>query len=570
MFRKTVWRKSASEAVNWHQDESLNTTILILREFGPTGFLLKEDTEPKNYKVFLGDPHTCTCGTFQKEKDLCKHICWVLMRKFRLPRDHEYCFQLGLVERQIMEVLQHPYRVAITPSAPAQLQSSKEDDGTIKQKSIRDDDICPICQEEMLRKRLPVAHCRFGCGNNVHISCMKVWADYQKGSETDGMVKCPLCRENFSTMKMLLELVKNAGQFCTSSERERLEKHLGIPCNNCRVCPVVGKCFKCTVCSYYHLCEDCFKTSCHPQHSFAVRTKRNQSWQLMTESKKSLTDDQEMYPNTETGVISDVAPGYVLRIFPLTKVHPSSRLLEKGIQCRLCLESFHVGQQIKTLPCRHKFHFDCIKTWLQESICCPVDWHVIYNPLTWSGNDKKAICTAPHTLGAKIDLIHQQKTELFVPGISLQSKERSDVLKAAPKPPDSLEFIVKNTLCIDSPQGATGSQSSSLQRNLSLEQAPVLASKKRISVKTSRSSLSLSPVVKRLEGSMGTQQSLFTGFSNHDNKAQRKLNSVRGSSRPLGLKVDGVSVRAWSSSGNQSNLELRPTSLPISGKQERN
>ncbi|MCJ8730026.1 hypothetical protein PDJAM_G00113700 [Pangasius djambal] len=76
MLRKRVWRKAASDAVSWHQDESLNTTMFILKEFGPTGFLLKEDREPKNYKVFLGDPHTCTCGTFQKEKDLCKHICW--------------------------------------------------------------------------------------------------------------------------------------------------------------------------------------------------------------------------------------------------------------------------------------------------------------------------------------------------------------------------------------------------------------------------------------------------------------------------------------------------------------
>lgn len=51
MLRKRVWRKAANDAVSWHQDESLNTTIFILKEFGPTGFLLKEDREPKNYKV---------------------------------------------------------------------------------------------------------------------------------------------------------------------------------------------------------------------------------------------------------------------------------------------------------------------------------------------------------------------------------------------------------------------------------------------------------------------------------------------------------------------------------------
>lgn len=39
------------------------------------------------YQVFLGDPHSCTCTAFRKEKDLCKHICWILLKKFRLNRD---------------------------------------------------------------------------------------------------------------------------------------------------------------------------------------------------------------------------------------------------------------------------------------------------------------------------------------------------------------------------------------------------------------------------------------------------------------------------------------------------
>ena len=66
----------------------MSATIYILREVGPTGFLLKEESETRNVQVFLGDPHRCTCATFKKEKDLCKHICWVLLKKFRLsPRD---------------------------------------------------------------------------------------------------------------------------------------------------------------------------------------------------------------------------------------------------------------------------------------------------------------------------------------------------------------------------------------------------------------------------------------------------------------------------------------------------
>lgn len=53
MFRKTMWRKAVSEAVSSHQHRALNTTIFILKEFGPIGFLLKEDGDSKNYKVSL-------------------------------------------------------------------------------------------------------------------------------------------------------------------------------------------------------------------------------------------------------------------------------------------------------------------------------------------------------------------------------------------------------------------------------------------------------------------------------------------------------------------------------------
>lgn len=51
MSRSVVWRREASDAASWHQDEAVNATIYILREMGPTGFLLKEEGESKKFKV---------------------------------------------------------------------------------------------------------------------------------------------------------------------------------------------------------------------------------------------------------------------------------------------------------------------------------------------------------------------------------------------------------------------------------------------------------------------------------------------------------------------------------------
>lgn len=92
--------------------------------------------------------------------------------------------------------------------------------------------------------RAVLVSARFGCGNNVHISCMKVWADHQKQSDQEETVKCPLCREDFSSLKLLQEQVKNAAKLFTAAEREKPDRHLGVLCHICRVCPVTGRCFK--------------------------------------------------------------------------------------------------------------------------------------------------------------------------------------------------------------------------------------------------------------------------------------------------------------------------------------
>ena len=43
-----------------------------------------------------------------------------------------------------------------------------------------------------------------------------------------------------------------------------------VVCDGCGVTPVVGPCFKCTVCRDYHHCAECYNRSneLHPQHVF--------------------------------------------------------------------------------------------------------------------------------------------------------------------------------------------------------------------------------------------------------------------------------------------------------------
>ncbi|XP_074520915.1 E3 ubiquitin-protein ligase ZSWIM2 isoform X2 [Halichoeres trimaculatus] len=422
MFRKTTWRTTASDAVSLHQDQALNTTIFLLKSFGPTGFLLKEEGEAKNFKVCLGNPHTCTCPVFIKEQEPCKHICWLLLRKFRIPQEHEYSFQPGLVERQILEILHGLHQTKThrmqndpppTSGTPSQAITGP-DPGSVRRKVIQAQDVCPICQEELLEKKQPVCYCRFGCGNNVHISCMKVWADHQKLSDREETVKCPLCREEFSSLKLLQGQVKNAARLFTAAEREKAERHLGVVCHSCRISPVSGTCYKCTVCRYLYLCEACVKTGSHQQHVLASRT-RKEKWRIREDSVRDETGTQSKAVNKRiSSVADDPLPENVLASLPSVRVRPGSQLLDVGLQCRICLQDFSLGQCVRTLPCHHKFHSDCVDQILLKSNCCPLDGFVLYNPLAPRSSERKT----PSKVVAKG--AEQNLEDLFVPGVALR------------------------------------------------------------------------------------------------------------------------------------------------------
>lgn len=43
--------------------------------------------------------------------------------------------------------------------------------------------------------------------------------------------------------------------------------------------------------------------------------------------------------------------------------------------CAVCLETYELGNQVRTIPCFHTFHTDCIDPWLTQKAVCPVCKH---------------------------------------------------------------------------------------------------------------------------------------------------------------------------------------------------
>lgn len=66
-----------------------------------------------------------------------------------------------------------------------------------------------------------------------------------------------------------------------------------------------------------------------------------------------------------------------IRCLPVSTVTDASNLPNDHSDCMICLESFKVGDERKTLPCLHGFHSSCVDKWLRTSASCPVCKHSI-------------------------------------------------------------------------------------------------------------------------------------------------------------------------------------------------
>lgn len=54
---------------------------------------------------------------------------------------------------------------------------------------------------------------------------------------------------------------------------------------------------------------------------------------------------------------------------------PLVQITEPGLECSICLTEFQVNgevERVKEMPCRHRFHADCIDKWLGIHGTCPL------------------------------------------------------------------------------------------------------------------------------------------------------------------------------------------------------
>ncbi len=82
-------------------------------------------------------------------------------------------------------------------------------------------------------------------------------------------------------------------------------------------------------------------------------------------------EDYELLLRLDDDIAPKTVPTSILRSIQVVTVDVAAVV---GELCSICMELYQASQKVKTLPCRHTFHADCIDCWLTSSSHnCPLD-----------------------------------------------------------------------------------------------------------------------------------------------------------------------------------------------------
>jgi E3 ubiquitin-protein ligase ZSWIM2 len=200
----------------------------------------------------------CSCPTFTREKELCVHLLWVMLKVFRVDKHDEMIFQLQLVEREIsvllearnMQIQKNQERV---DNAQKEVLEYEETTLSVKKREIEAGDVCPICQDDLLAEfspQAPTLHCRLSCGNSIHSKCLKILLDHHVKSGQASTLNCPLCRkQGFGTIDEIQAQLTDMDKIKREQKQKDKIRHYGSTCSGCKKSPITGDVFRCVACT---------------------------------------------------------------------------------------------------------------------------------------------------------------------------------------------------------------------------------------------------------------------------------------------------------------------------------
>ena len=274
----------------------------ISSDIEQTTSVLNQTRVRSKFKVAIGNPQRCSCG----DKEICVHILFCMIKVLGVPADNPLAWQRALVEREInmvcsgqiaresrrreasngasSSVPRHNFLRRRSAASRYSTQKTKDmgDSMVAQRKVIEDGDSCPVCLEdlcpetsesEQVETGQRLTYCRKGCGKNVHLSCVTVWAEHQ--NSIGKKITCPLCRVDWGPLA--LHTLRNGGE-----PPKKDDHHVGVLCSHCPARAgnfLVGVRYRCLICADYNLCEQCYvHSSNHAMHQFVQRKAPKEPW----------------------------------------------------------------------------------------------------------------------------------------------------------------------------------------------------------------------------------------------------------------------------------------------------
>ncbi|KAH0470980.1 hypothetical protein IEQ34_000703 [Dendrobium chrysotoxum] len=85
-------------------------------------------------------------------------------------------------------------------------------------------------------------------------------------------------------------------------------------------------------------------------------------------------------------------PAFIVKKQDNSKTDGSLRNSDDELTCSVCLEQVLAGEMIRSLPCLHQFHSNCIDPWLRQQGTCPVCKHKASGPGGgWHGDNSSNV-----------------------------------------------------------------------------------------------------------------------------------------------------------------------------------
>ena len=89
---------------------------------------------------------------------------------------------------------------------------------------------------------------------------------------------------------------------------------------------------------------------------------------------RDLTIVQEQHTLDAT-LLSQEQARELIEKFPTAQV--TDQQVDEGEECSICLVAYKAEESVCQLPCKHCFHNNCLKLWIQNKRTCPVCRHNI-------------------------------------------------------------------------------------------------------------------------------------------------------------------------------------------------